>query len=294
MNSARFVHDTLELAGWNVDIADAQNVKGLAPLACKTDRIDAWVLAELSRRIWSRRSGCHHPTFGAHRERAWFRLHLVHHRVELKNRIHSALIAFGHARPTSDLFGTTGRARLAELEFPEPWASDVAAAVELIDHINVQIAWPRARPAWRGRRPPVRAAVDDHPRDQLGAGVHDRRGNRRHRPLRVTQEARRLQRPVPTGRAVRRQGPPGPSPATAQSTSVGRSSKPPRTPLAAKSTATTTNGPRPASAASATPRSPASRSPARSAKRSGKRSPRGSPSLRRSHETLWPHPTAPI
>jgi hypothetical protein len=29
-------------------IADAQKVKGLAPLACKTDRIDAWVLAELS------------------------------------------------------------------------------------------------------------------------------------------------------------------------------------------------------------------------------------------------------
>jgi len=33
-----------------VQIADAQKVKGLAPLACKTDRIDAWVLAELSRR----------------------------------------------------------------------------------------------------------------------------------------------------------------------------------------------------------------------------------------------------
>ena len=40
----------LELAGWEVEIADAQKVKGLAPLACKTDRIDAWVLAELSRR----------------------------------------------------------------------------------------------------------------------------------------------------------------------------------------------------------------------------------------------------
>ncbi len=50
MNGARFVHDTLELAGWDVEIADAQKVKGLAPLACKTDRIDAWVLAELSRR----------------------------------------------------------------------------------------------------------------------------------------------------------------------------------------------------------------------------------------------------
>jgi hypothetical protein len=44
MNGARFVHDQLELAGWEVQIADAQKVKGLAPLACKTDRIDAWVL----------------------------------------------------------------------------------------------------------------------------------------------------------------------------------------------------------------------------------------------------------
>jgi len=50
MNGARFVHDQLELAGWEVEIADAQKVKGLAPLACKTDRIDAWVLAELARR----------------------------------------------------------------------------------------------------------------------------------------------------------------------------------------------------------------------------------------------------
>src|SRR5438552_1256912 len=45
MNGARFVHDRLELQGWQVEIADAQKVKGLAPLACKTDRIDAWVLA---------------------------------------------------------------------------------------------------------------------------------------------------------------------------------------------------------------------------------------------------------
>ena len=48
MNGARFVHDTLEAHGWEVLIADAQKVKGLAPLACKTDRIDARVLAELS------------------------------------------------------------------------------------------------------------------------------------------------------------------------------------------------------------------------------------------------------
>jgi transposase len=139
MNGARFVHDTLELAGWDVEIADAVKVKGLAPLACKTDRIDAWVLAELSRRDLVPAIWLPDPEVRAHRERARFRLHLVHHRVELKNRIHSALIAFGHDCPTSDLFGVTGRQRLAELAFPEPWASDIAACLALIDHLNDQI-----------------------------------------------------------------------------------------------------------------------------------------------------------
>jgi hypothetical protein len=45
MTGARLVHDTLEQEGWDVEIADAQKVKGLAPLACKTDRIDSQVLA---------------------------------------------------------------------------------------------------------------------------------------------------------------------------------------------------------------------------------------------------------
>jgi len=36
MTGARLVHDTLEQQGWEVEIADAQKVKGLAPLACKT------------------------------------------------------------------------------------------------------------------------------------------------------------------------------------------------------------------------------------------------------------------
>jgi transposase len=58
MNGARFVHDALDQHGWDVLIADAQKVKGLAPLACKTEKIDARVLAELSWRDSCRRSGC--------------------------------------------------------------------------------------------------------------------------------------------------------------------------------------------------------------------------------------------
>ena len=57
MTGARIVHDTLEQAGWTVEIADAQKVKGLAPLARKTDEIDSKVLAVLSQRDLGRRSG---------------------------------------------------------------------------------------------------------------------------------------------------------------------------------------------------------------------------------------------
>jgi transposase len=139
MNGARFVHDTLERCGWQVQIADAQKVKGLAPLACKTDRIDAWVLAELSRvdlvpAIWL-------PSFEqrAERERARFRLFLVGKRSALKHRVHAQLLTFGHACPMSDLFGRRGRELLERLEFPEPWRSGVLAAVALIDDLDAQI-----------------------------------------------------------------------------------------------------------------------------------------------------------
>jgi transposase len=140
MNGARFVHDQLELAGWQVAIADAQKVKGLAPLACKTDRIDAWVLAELSRRDLVPEIWLPTPEVRAERERARFRLHLVRHRTALKNRIHATLLAFGKPCPVSDLFGAGGRALLERLCLPEPWASTVAASLELIDVLDEQIA----------------------------------------------------------------------------------------------------------------------------------------------------------
>jgi transposase len=73
MTGARFVHDQLELAGWDVEIADAQKVKGLAPLAAKTDKIDARVLAELSRRELVPAIWLPDPAIRAERERARFR-----------------------------------------------------------------------------------------------------------------------------------------------------------------------------------------------------------------------------
>src|SRR5919205_896289 len=112
-----------------------------APDACKTDKIDAWVLAGLSRRdlvpaIWL-------PTPGVRgeRERARWRLHLVRHRTALKNRIHATLLAFGHPCPVSDLFGVTGRRLLEGLGLPEPWAGGRECRAAADRH-----------PRWRDRR----------------------------------------------------------------------------------------------------------------------------------------------
>jgi transposase len=139
MTGARFVHDRLERLGWEVEIADAARVKGLAPLACKTDRIDAWVLAELSRRelvpaIWLPRFELRQE-----RERARWRLFLVGKRSSLKHRVHAQLLAFGHPCPVSDLFGVRGRELLDRLEFPEPWRGNVLAAVRMIDELDEEI-----------------------------------------------------------------------------------------------------------------------------------------------------------
>jgi transposase len=154
MTGARSVHDILEQSGWSVEIADAQRVKGLAPLACKTDRIDSKVLAVLSQRDLVPAIWLPDPSVRTRRELARFRLHLVKHRSALKNRIHSTLINFGRPCPVTDLFGVEGRKLLARLEVPEPWRGNLAASLELIDDLEAQIAEVNTR---------LRQGHADHP-----------------------------------------------------------------------------------------------------------------------------------
>jgi transposase len=154
MTGARFVHDTLELYGWSVEVADAQRVKALAPLMAKTDRIDARVLAELSWRglvpaIW-----LPPPQVRGMRELGRFRLHLVKHRTGLKNRIHSGLITWGLSVPVTDLFGAGGRGFLENLALPDAWRRTTTATLEVIDHLDEQIAACEVT---------LRQAASDHP-----------------------------------------------------------------------------------------------------------------------------------
>ena len=139
MGGARFVHDQLELHGWDVRVADAVKVKGLAPLACKTDKIDARVLAELARLDLIPEVWLPDPTVRGERELVRFRLHLVHHRTALKNRVHAALTQHGLARPAEHLFTNKWRDWLAAAAIPPPWRQAMQASLELIDELDRQI-----------------------------------------------------------------------------------------------------------------------------------------------------------
>ena len=183
-----------------------QKVKGLAPLACKTDKIDAWVLAELVRRdlvpaIWlpdpdvraRARAGPLPAPPGP-----------PPHRAEEPHPRHPASPS-AIPCPVSDLFGVAGRELLDRLELPEPWATN-RRRESRPDRRARRRRSTRSKRELRalGADHPLRAAADDRARDRLGAGLHDRRRDRRHQPLRHPQEAGRLHRAVPAGPPVRR------------------------------------------------------------------------------------------
>ena len=152
MTGARLVHDTLEQEGWTSRSLTPRR-SGLAPLACKTDKIDSMVLAVLSQRDLVPAIWLPDPRVREERELARFRMHLVKHKSGLKNRVHSTMINFGRPCPVTDLFGVEGRRLLARLDVPEPWRGNVTASVELIDDLERQIAAINRRPG-RPRRPP--------------------------------------------------------------------------------------------------------------------------------------------
>jgi transposase len=86
MSGAIRVRDQLAVAGWRVQIAHARKVR-VAPLACKTDKVDARVLAELCRRDLAPELWVPSLDDRALRERLRRRMHLVRMRASAMNRI---------------------------------------------------------------------------------------------------------------------------------------------------------------------------------------------------------------
>jgi len=140
MSGAVWVRDRLRSAGWQVEVADARRVKGVAPLACKTDRVDARVLAELCRRdlvpaLWI-------PSLEERelRERLRRRMHLVRLRTSAMNRIFGLGTQWGLRLSAERLRRQGALELLAQRGVPAVWQRSIEEALAVIDLLEARIA----------------------------------------------------------------------------------------------------------------------------------------------------------
>lgn len=140
MSGAVWVRDRLQAAGWEVQVAHARKVRDVAPLACKTDKVDARVLAELRRRdlvpeLWV-------PSLEdrALRERLRRRAHLVKIRTSARNRIFGLLTQWGLRISLRRLREPGAAELLCRRGIPAVWRRSIVELLSVIDDLDRRIA----------------------------------------------------------------------------------------------------------------------------------------------------------
>jgi transposase len=140
MSGAVWVRDQLAAAGWRVQVAHARKVRDVAPLACKTDKVDARVLAELCRRdlvpeLWL-------PSLEerALREQLRRRMHLVRLRASAMNRIFGLLTQWGLRVSLERLRAPDAMELLAGRGVDQTWRRSIAEALAVIDLLDERVA----------------------------------------------------------------------------------------------------------------------------------------------------------
>jgi transposase len=139
MSGAVWVRERLRACGWQFQIADARKVKAIAPLACKTDRVDARVLAQLVRRdlvpeVWV-------PSLSDRelRERLRRRAHLVRLKTSSRNRMFGLLTQWGMRRNLKALREPGSLERLSEHGVPAVWLQSLRVLLGVVDDLERQL-----------------------------------------------------------------------------------------------------------------------------------------------------------
>ena len=158
MSGAVWVRDQLALVGWDIRLADARKAKAIAPLACKTDRVDARVLADLVRRDLVPEVWVPSVQERANRERLRRRSHLIRLRTSAINRTFGLLTQWGLRRGLTALRKPSAIEELAELGVPAVWRQSIVTLLSVIDDLDTQL-----RPLEQELRPHAR----QDPRVQL-------------------------------------------------------------------------------------------------------------------------------
>jgi transposase len=139
MSGAVWVRDRLQVAGWEVQVAHARKVRDVAPLACKTDKVDARVLAELRRRDLVPELWLPTPEDRALRERLRRRAHLVKTRTAARNRIFGLLTQFGLRLSYTRLRKPDAIELLTRRGVPAVWRASIRELLELAEEMDRRI-----------------------------------------------------------------------------------------------------------------------------------------------------------
>ena len=134
-----WIYDLLEECFDEVKLSHPAKTRLIAESKVKTDRIDARVLAELSRTGFVAEAYVPPREIRDQRELHRFRVFLVHLRTGLKNRVHAVLDKLGITHPWTDLFGAQGRKFLEGLELAQPYALEVESCLRLLDVIEDEV-----------------------------------------------------------------------------------------------------------------------------------------------------------
>src|SRR6202790_2206396 len=128
--------DVLQAAGATVHLAHPLGVKGFRYRRVKNDVRDAGDLADLLRMNRLPEAWIAPPATRELRELVRYRAKLVALRSGLKARVHAVLAKAGVLIPVSDLFGVTGRQRLAKVGLGNAYAQRVISLLEIIDVLD--------------------------------------------------------------------------------------------------------------------------------------------------------------
>jgi transposase len=140
MSGAVWVRDQLAAVGWEIRLADARKAKAIVPLACKTDRVDARVLADLVRRDLVPEVWVPSVEERANRERLRRRSHLIGLRTSAINRTFGLLTQWGLRRNLTALRKPGALAELADLGVPPTWLQSLTTLLGVINDLDVQLA----------------------------------------------------------------------------------------------------------------------------------------------------------
>jgi transposase len=128
--------DVLQAAGARVHLAHPLGVKGFRYRRVKNDVRDAADLADLLRMGRLPEAWIAPPQTRELRELVRYRAKLVAIRSGLKAQIHAVLAKAGVLIAVSDLFGVTGRQRLAKVPLGPAYAQRIRSLLELIDILD--------------------------------------------------------------------------------------------------------------------------------------------------------------